>query len=105
MINFQATVHLRENKQARFFELMPQLAELAAKDINFRLVAAYIPITGLQNTYINIWQAPDANAVANLPNEIAKHPELATLFGEVKACIAEETYALLVPAPYVKQRD
>jgi hypothetical protein len=100
MIYFQATVHLRENQQTRFFELMPKLAELAAKDINFRLAAAYIPITGKQNTYINIWQAPDANAVANLSAEISKHPKLAELFGEVKKCIAEETYDLLVAAPY-----
>ena len=100
MIYFQATVHLRENQQARFFELMPKLAEFAAKDINFRLAAAYIPVTGRQNTYINIWIAPDANAVVNLGAEIAKHPKLAELFGEVKKCIAEETYELLAAAPY-----
>lgn len=105
MVYFQAIVHLRENQQARFFDLMPKLAERAAADIQFRLHAAYIPVTGQQNTYINIWQAPDANAVVNLPAEIQKYPDLAKLFGDVKACIAEETYDLLVAAPYLKPRD
>jgi len=100
MIYLQATVHLKENQQTRFFELMPQLAKRAAADIGFRLSAAYIPKTGQQNTYINIWQVPDANSVINLPQELQKYPDLAALFGYVKECIAEETYELLVTAPY-----
>jgi hypothetical protein len=100
MIFFQATVHLKDNKQGQFFEGMQELARLAPAEINFRLFAAYIPVTGQQNTYINIWQAPDANSVVNLPQELAKHPDLAAVFGKVKDCIAEETYELLVAAPY-----
>ena len=100
MVYFQVTVHLKDSQQARFFELMPQFAKLAAAEIDFRLSAAYIPATGRQNTYIHIWAVPDANAVQDLPRELPKHPELAAVYAQVKECIADEAYELLVAAPY-----
>jgi hypothetical protein len=99
MVYLQATVKLQKGAMEKFCTTLQAIIP-RLEPLGWFLVGGYTFMTGPKGSVMNLWQAPDANALGALPAQIAGDSALSQLFIELNACIESEIYNLLGKAPY-----
>jgi hypothetical protein len=100
MVFLQATVRLHAGATDKFGTLIKAIAPLL-EQYGWVLIGGYTFTTGRQRSVLNLWQAPDANALPELAGHVAQDPALQKLFNELDTCIESEVYDLLEKAPWI----
>ena len=104
MVYVKADVTTLPGKLPRFSELMKELVPVIA-EIQWVLTGAYLNVSGRQESFVLLWQVPDANAIFKLGGQVAKNPRLAELLGNIQQCIEPQVITLMADAPFSAARS
>lgn len=100
-IYFQATIELRAEGAAKFFQTMETVLPIAVA-AGWKLTGAYVQRTGRLHTVIDVWELEDFNHYDRGLQAIARHAR----FPEIAAALAEtverETTVFMERAPYMR---
>ena len=98
-VYLQATIEVRMPKMGCFFAAMEKIVAIM-KEAGWTLRGAYLHQTGRINTVVNIWELPDANALAGGFRTLLGHSGFSDVDKLLEDTVVSETLVLLNAAPY-----
>lgn len=102
MVYQHVTLKIRYGKIAQFHEAMSHVVPVMENVYGWKLIGAWDMLVGRLFTVIDLWQIPDANAIQCVAGAYS-HPDIVPWVPTLMECIEEESFQLLVPAPYSPQ--
>jgi len=95
----QSTIDVASDQTAAFNELMAEIVAHQATH-GWRLVAAFVQITGDLGTYVDVWEMDDAAHFERGLAALRSHPDFARFRKVLSSAVRHETVVLGLPAPY-----
>lgn len=99
MIYMQSTIEVRPEEAAAFNAVMAEVVACQEQQ-GWRLAAAFVQLTGVLHTYVDLWECRDAGHYQSGLAGLRGHPE----FGRIRAVLARavirETIVLGAPVSY-----
>ena len=95
----QATIKVRRGKLPLFDETLGAMAP-ALEAEGWKLLGAYVNSVGRLNEVVDLWELPDANAVASVLGALRKHPKMGKWAAALDECVEDEHVQLMIKTPY-----
>jgi hypothetical protein len=94
-----ATLKIRPGMMPRFNDVLAEMKP-ALEHEGWRLVGAWMTTVGRLSEIVDIWELPDANAVADVLGAVSHDPRFPSWLAELSAVVDEEVLKLMIKAPY-----
>ncbi len=93
------TLKIRQGKMGLFNATLKEMVPVLEGE-GWQLVGAWVTSIGRLNTVVDLWEMPDANAVASVLGAVGKHPEMRRWAAQLAESVEEETLQVMVKTPY-----
>jgi len=94
-----ATLKIRPGMVPRFNAVLAEMKP-ALELQGWRLVGAWMTTVGRLSEIVDVWELPDANAVADVLGAVSKDPRFPVWYAELNAVVDDEVLKLMVKVPY-----
>jgi hypothetical protein len=95
----QSTIEVDSVFAAEFEATIKDIVRIQA-DNGWRLVSAFVQITGQFGVYVDTWEMPDASSYQLGMQRLREHPEFPKIFAVLSKAVKRETTVLGEPVSY-----
>jgi hypothetical protein len=94
-----ATLKIRPGMMPRFNAVLAEMRPALERE-GWRLVGAWMTTVGRLSEIVDVWELPDANAVADVLGAVSHDPRFPDWYAELSAVVDEEVLKLMTKVPY-----
>ena len=98
----QATIEVASEHAAEFEAALKEIVAVQAGH-GWKLVAAFMQITGVLGTYVDVWEIEDSGVFQRGLVALRGHPDYPRFKAVLSKAVKRETVVLGVPASYAGQ--
>lgn len=99
MMYIQSTIEVRPEHADAFKEVMAEVVACQEAQ-GWRLAAAFVQLTGVLHTYVDLWECKDAGHYQSALAGLRSHPDFDRIREVLAKAVIRETIVLGVPVTY-----